>query len=1059
MESVKGKRGATRLAHEQYGLSKSRHQLPKAFPHDTANGQKASQHLPPPWGDSASSLYKCQKTQLSESAGVLTYHQIPLLTLDWNNDAPQQRGTAHVDDILTGRAKLTLSKAAEENTPSVNDMWETFPETTNDAVYKEISVSDVWQVFLNGPSCKDQSDVPESEWLQTAVSVSPSNDTGSQIQYSARSQEFQEFQVGTDTPTTLQSHTLATCQLQSDTCEVLSATAAFNAEDHQAVEACDSSPRDDIYNTYPQDASQRSQTNSETDTPQEFSLKRTPPVSKDFVDSPTECHNHADWEQGRERIMGTAEGIGRDEPFTLHTAHLVTSSGELETTDMTAMPKSQNASAVDRISQAARQDEGLSSKGEGEVTGTAHNAMDDTLAFRDTIRQETKDATSLAFSTPRPGLEEGFTMNYTQKKAPTGKDILRPHESKECDVSPRNRDETQCRKSGLNQNSEIPLQKSDGNGNDLETLKSSADGLDPKQTCEENLEKNRKTEAEVNEGVSSHIQKVEISEKTNVSCKASKEALLDEGMETINQNRPQNNLESNSFNVALNLEACNNQSRAIQGDEELCVQESDVFVLTETDQSAKLKSDTGEQVVLNPMGEGKSLSSDGKAKERQEINPSAHTRATLESMELNRTSQSNHITGWPDPKVKCNPNPLEVVKQRQIDLEQELKGQKDDVCRKIVPIEHMILENVGKRDTSTECQPETSEGKEDTSIEEEKLSIGKLKIEAMTELIGNAESPQGKRKNPMKEEELSAEVESSPHVEHKKLSDGRKDPIRAENTALLEVIEPGLERMFVERFGEDLVKKIFEEVFIQVVQASSRHTNTVDEMGNRLTNTTKDFHLLYEKDFSDTFDSGVFFLTETPEVSNVSLFQGQTLVTEIKEHSMKDKSQPLSTTEQTRVIYELQANLDSSAHLCQNLTSTLADHSWQSESARSISSPEVQDNRSQIKAICQETGSHIQDSVNPHREGFDQASHRSQKHLSPSSEKLEESDVHLWWTMLYTISHITRLPICTLLVSGFVVLVALYDFPAFFSFYIFSVCCWIFKWKRQQMMMDKEKVK
>ncbi|KAM6895692.1 uncharacterized protein ppp1r3aa [Xenentodon cancila] len=549
VESVKSRRRATRLARVQHYLSESRHQLPKAFPHDTASGQKASRHTLSPWGDSTSSLYKCQKTQPSKSAGVLTYHQIPLLTLDWNDDAPQQLRTADVDDILTGGAKMTLSKGAEENTPSVNDTWETFPETTNDAIYKEISVSDVWQVFLNGPSCKDQSDVPESEWLQTAVSVSPSNDTGPQIQNSARSQEIREFQVGADTPTTLHSHTLAACQLQSDTCEMLSATAAFNAEDHQPAEACDSSPRDD--STYPQDASQRSLTNSVTDTPQEFCLKRAPPVSEDFVDSPTECHNHADWKRGRERIIGTAEGIRGDEPFTLHTADLVTSSGELETTDMTAMAESQNASAVDRISQAARQDEGLSSEGEGEATGTAHNAIDDTLAFRDTIRQETKDTMRLALSTSRQGLEEGITMNQAPKKVSPGKETFWPHETKECDICLRYVDEMRCEKNGLNQNSENLQQMGENYGDDTETLQSCAERFDSNQTGEDDPQQNRIIATEGNEKVSSNTPNMEVSEKATVSCTASKEteARIGAGTETIKQVRQRNDEASqlNSF--------------------------------------------------------------------------------------------------------------------------------------------------------------------------------------------------------------------------------------------------------------------------------------------------------------------------------------------------------------------------------------------------------------------------------------------------------------------------------------------------------------------------------
>ncbi|XP_069012941.1 protein phosphatase 1 regulatory subunit 3A-like [Embiotoca jacksoni] len=195
VEGIKNRHAATRLACVHHYLSKRRAQIPRAFPHDSANGQKVSQPVPALWGDSADFPYKCQKTQPKESPQVLTYHQIPLLTLDWNSDKQQQWGAADVDDIWTGGAKTTLSKASEENTPSVKDMWETFLNGIDVTNNKETSVCDVWQAFPNGPSCKDRSSVPESEWLQTAASVSPSNNKGPQNQCAASSQEFREFQT------------------------------------------------------------------------------------------------------------------------------------------------------------------------------------------------------------------------------------------------------------------------------------------------------------------------------------------------------------------------------------------------------------------------------------------------------------------------------------------------------------------------------------------------------------------------------------------------------------------------------------------------------------------------------------------------------------------------------------------------------------------------------------------------------------------------------------------------------------------------------------------------
>ncbi|KAK9525618.1 hypothetical protein VZT92_016306 [Zoarces viviparus] len=196
VESIKSRQRVARMARVQDYLSQRRQQVSKAYSHDSANGQRVSQPLPTLWGDSAGFLHKRQQKQSNESPQVLTYHQIPLLTLDWNNDKDHRWRAADMDDIWTGRAEVTLSKASEENkedTPSVSDMWGNFGNGTDDTADKNTSVCDAWQAFLNGPSCADHSAVPESEWLQTAALVSPSNDKEPDAQYVASSQEH-EFQ-------------------------------------------------------------------------------------------------------------------------------------------------------------------------------------------------------------------------------------------------------------------------------------------------------------------------------------------------------------------------------------------------------------------------------------------------------------------------------------------------------------------------------------------------------------------------------------------------------------------------------------------------------------------------------------------------------------------------------------------------------------------------------------------------------------------------------------------------------------------------------------------------
>ncbi|XP_028255291.1 uncharacterized protein ppp1r3aa isoform X2 [Parambassis ranga] len=934
VESIKSRQRTARLARVQDYFSQRRQRAPKTFPHDSvANGQKVSQPVPAPWGDSASFLFKSQKTQPIESPQVLTYHQIPLLTLDWNNDKPQQWGAAEVDDIWTGRAKRTLSKA--ENTP---DTWKTFLSSTDDTNNKETSVCDTWQAFLNGPSCKDHSAVPESEWLQTAASVSPSNDKVPQTQYTASSQEFGEFQVGRGSPTTLHAHTLPACQPLSDTHETLFENVTLNTKDHQPAEACVSSPTDNT------DASQRSQTDSVTDTTQEFSLKGATPVSEDSVDSSAECHKQVVWEGEREGIIGVAGGIG-DEPFTLHTADLVTSSGELETTEMTAMPESQNASATDRISQgAARLDEGLSSSGEVGVTGTMHNAVDDMLAFRETIRQGTKDGVTCFCSTSRQGAEERNTRNYMEEE------IFRL----KCEqyISPSTYADE-------NQNGENCLRtEEEGDEDEMH-----ADRVGLNENCEEN--------------------------------------------EVPLNNKEISNEQQQMANTAVSLDK---QSK--QAGEERC------FLKKENSQTEQ------ETAMLNKTVEVGRSSCDTITKEQQEMNPSAQPRPTEETREMKKAGQSDKSRSCPTDK--WNPNPLEVIELRWTHSRDNMKGQMENEGKEMKPEEVIGKENIAKKDTSTEQQAETSERtKGNTSQEDE--GIGKPKMEAMRELMGNVESPRGERQNaPAELKELLAEVESSPRVEYKKLPHGTKKPITPVKTASLQ--EMGLVDMFV----EDFAKEIWEEIFARDVTATYDGTDT-----------TKGCHLL-DKDFNDTCDSGVFSLIELPTDLDFSLGLEQTVVTRGNVCSPKS-----STTEQSHFLSEVQADLNSSAHLSQ-------DHNRQSltESSQALSSPNDQETCSLIKersVTRQETGRQIEDCAVVRKEGFN----RSHKHLTSSSEKLKEPDGLVWWSKLYILSHILRLLIYALLVGGFFVVIFLSDFPACFALYVLSLCWWYYKWRRDQVTANK----
>ncbi|XP_034718913.1 uncharacterized protein ppp1r3aa [Etheostoma cragini] len=1080
VDSIKSRQRAERLARVKDFFSKRRQQVPKACSHDSANGQKVSQPLPTTWGDSASFLHKCQKKQSIESPQVLTYHQIPLLTLDWNNDKAHQWGAADMHDVWPVRAEKTLSKASEENiedAPSVNDMWETFRNGTDNTTDKESSVRDAWQAFLNGPSCTDHSGVPESEWLQTAASVSPSNDKEPNAQYAASSEEY-EMQVGTDTPTTLHAHASAVCQMLSDTCKISLANVALNSENHQPAQASVSSPRND---TATQDASQRSQSTSVTDTPQEFCLKGATAVSEGSVDSSTEFHKHVIWEQESQGTIGIAEGIGRDETFMPHTADLVTSSGESQTTDMTAMPESQNATAVDSISEGARLDEGLSSSRKGEATGTAHSVTDDTLAFRGTIRKGKKDVERFVFSTSRQGMEEGIMNECTENKVSTDEEISRPHKTEQCEISQWCADEKKHEEFRLKQNRENPLQEDESDENEIRFAQTNADESNLSQMSEENVEQSQiissefKLDESESEDVASNNKNLEVFKKTEaessygtISNNETKRLIGAKvgPVQVLKKEHNDKALQRNSSwqrrNTAIISEVPYKQSRPIQAGEEVCIQkEEDDSTLTQIQENV-LNPKIGEHVLVSNMTEeGKILSWDRIIEEQQEINPAAQIQHNVESREMKKFFQVGQNTCRPFPIDKCNPNPMEAVEMRWSHSRDDMKGQKEDVGHEISPDVVIEKKNFVEKDISTELQhqPVTLERTEEGMSQRDKdemVSIGELKIKVLGELMGNVENPQGKRRNApaeLKGRELSAEVECSPHrIEYKKMSKGTKDPITAENTAALEVIESGLKEMFIERFGEDLVRGIWEEVFGQKEQASNRDRDIVDGMEGKLADVpdiTQDCLPLSEKDFNDAFDSDVFSMIELPTDQNLSLGQGleQTVATRSKEYSPKE-SQSLTTAEEAHFLSESQTDLNSSVHLGQDLTPILAAQSL-TESAQS--SPKDQEDFTQIKersVTLQETGRQIEDYVVAHRESLSGSAHPSHKHLSLYSDKLKESDSVVCWSVLYILSHITRLLICILLVAGFFFTVFLYDFPAFFALYIFSMCWWFYKWKR-----------
>lgn len=944
-----------------------------------------------------------------------------------------------MDDIWTGRSDMREDNI--EDKPSVNDIWKAFCNRADDTRDRETSVCSVWQAFLNEPSCVDHSAVPESEWLQTAASVSPSNHKEPKSRYTTNSHDY-EFQMGTDPPAS------------SGASQPLSwSSVSSRSEDHQPAEACVSRPRDD--NTT---ASQRSETNSVTDTQQEFSLEGATPAAEGPVDGSAECHKQAAWEPEREGIIGGAGGTGGDEAFITHTDDFVTSSGESETTDMTATPESKNASGDDRISQGAKQAEGFSSSREGQVTDGVHNAMDDTLAFRGTIEPHTKDGQTYAFSTSRRGAEEEVVNRCAEKKASTGEEIFRPQTPEECEISQRYADEKQHEEVRLNQNSENPSLENESDESETRTAQSHADESSANPTRDGNFKEGQiiaskiKLEESESNVVASNGGEFKKTALEPSYCLTSQETkgligAEEEIIQVLNEEAVQVDSSWQRGNTSIIPEVHDEQTRPIQTGEELFVQqeeeEEEDSKLTQIEENVELEPETG---ISNQTDEDKHFSCDGIMKEGQEINPLAQSGHRVESKEM------EEVIGKDKDSLGCftgetgNPNPAELAAMRWTHSQSDMKGQNEDAVGEMSPEDVREKEDAAtKTDTSTELQRrlERLEGTEEDMSHrdrDERVSIGELKIDAPGELMVNVGIPQGETQNaPARLKELSAEVESThAHVERQESSEGT-EAITGENTVALEAIETGLEEMLIQRFGEELVRGIWDEVFHQT---SSGDTNIVDGMGEKFVDVpsvTQNCHLLFEEDFNEAFDSGIFSLTELPPDPDISLSQGveQIDAAESYEYSPKESNQPLTTT---HFLSDPETNATSSAPLSLELSTVVPAWSRQSFSESDQSSLQETGTPAKERSVTpQETGRQIEECAAAHRKSFNRPEPQCLKHQSPSSEKLNQSNRLEWWSILYILSHVTRLLIGVILVVGFYVFISLYEFPVFPSTVCFVI--------------------
>lgn len=974
-------------------------------------------------------INKEQKTQARESPKVLTYHEIPLLTLDWNSDKAHQWGAAGKGDLWPG------TKAAPPTTHIVA-AWESVLTSKDDASSQETSVCERWQTFLSESGCTEFSAVPESEWLQRAASVSPSDDKKS-LAKSVTDAQGRELQLAVDA--TAASHT-GTTQCVPAPGEGQLGKITSNPSNHYPAKT----QRQE--NAASEDLPQRSAMNHQARTTEKLNATGETGATEDSFPSSTRCEKHSPGVREEEEIR---EGVERknDGPITRPTADLVTSSGEPGTTELTSLPGTENGSAVDRISQGASVDRGLSFSGEGQVAGTEHNETDDTLAFVDTIGRGTEAEGLFVFSISTQALEKGAKS--------TGEEIFMPLEKTECEISQRSEgDETRREQSRPCQSGGNPAARYDADGNEVRSSQSNADEFVPNKTCQDNVQR-------VKIGVTTFTSEIEIAGSVNLAademgeaefCKRTGEEVLigaedratwelkeDERQKSVNSSQPLQRDE----NISKVNGPCNQQLMQIPPKEELQIQDDqEASEAKPRRDGAAVKCESGKGgLVFDETEEGKCFI--------------GHSWGSREMQEVSRGDSD---TFRPSPNSSCSPSPAAAAQTGRVHTQDNMKAAREDTDRQI-----SLREVAEEIDTSGELQrraqtAKRTEGDKSHRGNNEEPSVRELKIEVVGELTGDTGFPRGEEGESVptqfKEQEQPAGVESSPHVESGKLSAGTKDPIMAGSAAALEVTEPSLEETCVQRFGEDLVRAIWEEVFNLKVWDTHQDLRAIDEMAGVLAvapDVPRDCHPPSE-DFDDTFDSGVYSLMELAPESSLepaSVSQGDTWLPKDRRRALDPKTHLHPKSEMN---LNLSAQFDaviapispanggqSSSHLARGPLSDLENHGPIRE--RSVA--------------CQETGWQTQEREAPHEEPRNRCNPTSWAWPRSPSGQVEEPGDLMWWSVFYIISHLTPLVVCSLLVAGFYFVLFLCDSTAFFALYVFSLCWWLYKLKGHQVTTAK----
>ncbi|CAL8329956.1 unnamed protein product [Boreogadus saida] len=501
IDSVRSRRKAARLSRVKDLL---RERSPPQNSQAPAGPHQNHHHPTPDLGATSdgSTVDPPRQKQPAEGPKALpTYHQIPLLTLDWTSDTPQVWPTKEMEELWSGvktQNVETSKPSTEGGTPSKGDPKKAFTDAKVECRAEEgaPSVCDIWQSFIDGGGDhSDHSGVPESVWLQKATSMSPPSeqrvaDPGTPSTPAAH----RSLQAPPDTP-----HRTTTPSTVSKGPPV--SVSRADGPDRHANNSQERRPAARAW-VGSRDVTLRPEGSAVTETPEEEAPSRAGTASTTAEDDNggsedgvgTRQPEHVAPDTGgtegvREQKGGGGGGGGGGdggvrEPLRDSTGDRITSSGERGTTEMTAAAAvSQNASACDRISRGAAPGEGLSqSGGEGEeeqgVSGIVRNAEYDTLAFREAFKgQGTKGRTGSVLSPFRrrrgsagggSGGEGGgdggggggggeeevrLTMPDTEGKGYTGEEIFRPRDTVNTERSQREAGDKDCEGFGPNKES------------------------------------------------------------------------------------------------------------------------------------------------------------------------------------------------------------------------------------------------------------------------------------------------------------------------------------------------------------------------------------------------------------------------------------------------------------------------------------------------------------------------------------------------------------------------------------------------------------------------------